>query len=155
MSIHNPWENDFVKQLNLNTNGWQAWIGLKKEDRMDWQNDTGELIRSWTDGTKSKYQSWGPNEPSNINIAIDVSIYHIKSIKASYHFIRTVFILYYTKLYFTTLQKRENCAEIDGSGQWNDDDCTLDRDFICASQRNVSVMITITGKNYRKIYYCK
>ena len=87
MSIHNPWENDFVKQLNLKTNGWQAWIGLKKEDRMDWQNDTGELIRSWTDGTKSKFQSWGPNEPSNINIAIDVSIYHIKSIKASYHLI--------------------------------------------------------------------
>ena len=75
VSIHTPWENDFVKQLNGMTNGWQAWIGLKKENRMDWQNDTGDLIRNWTDGTKSKYQSWGPNEPSNINVVIDVSIH--------------------------------------------------------------------------------
>ena len=59
------------------TNGGQAWIGLKKENRMDWQNDRGDLIRNWTDGTKSQYQGWGPNEPSNINNAIGVSIYTI------------------------------------------------------------------------------
>ena len=67
VSIQSSRENDFVKELNEHTNAWQAWIGLKKDDRVGWKNDAGELFGNWTDGTVSKYRAWGRNEPSNIN----------------------------------------------------------------------------------------
>ena len=67
VSIQSSRENDFVKELNEETNAWQAWIGLKRDDRWGWTNNAGELIGNWTDGTVSEYQAWGRNEPSNIN----------------------------------------------------------------------------------------
>ena len=67
VSIQSSRENDFVKELNEETNAWQAWIGLKRDDRGGWTNNAGELIGNWTDGTVSRYQAWGRNEPSNIS----------------------------------------------------------------------------------------
>ena len=67
MSIHNSRQNGFIKQLNSNTNGWQAWIGLKKDDRQEWQDENRTLSLNWTDRTNSKYQNWAVNEPSSIN----------------------------------------------------------------------------------------
>ena len=67
MSIHSSRENEFIRRLNSNTNGWQAWIGLSKYDRQEWPNDDGKSVLNWTDGTNFTYQNWEADEPSSID----------------------------------------------------------------------------------------
>ena len=67
MSIHSSRENEFIRKLNSNKDGWQAWIGLSKYDRQDWPNDDGGSILHWTDGTSFTFQSWEADEPSSID----------------------------------------------------------------------------------------
>ena len=67
VSIHSSRENEFIRKLNSNKDGWQAWIGLSKYDRQDWPNNNGESILNWTDGTNITFQNWGGDEPSNID----------------------------------------------------------------------------------------